>query len=194
MTWTSLLSQIWAQPAPSLSTNQRPASRSCDQSGPIRARLNLKDSFTSAGHQWRQRQCQVSCKGTHCLGSARLPGLTQEIWIQPSQSPEYNTQIHTTSLLTPRRCIKERAKKTMTKPNCILSIYFWELSALSYSYSCHYPMRFVDKSENRGCSVTVLNSRTIYFALSFIHLLDSRSDLLSGATLTLPALDVIYAQ
>ena len=64
-----------------VSANQSPASRSCDHSGPIRARLNLKDSFTSAGHQWRQRQCQVSCKGTHCLGSARLPGLTQEIWI-----------------------------------------------------------------------------------------------------------------
>ena len=120
-----------------------------------------------------------------CLGWPRKSGS------QPSQSPEYNTQIHTTSLLTPRRCIKERAKKIMTKPNCILSIYFLELSPLSgYSYSCHYPMRFLDKSENRGCSVTVLDSTTIYFALSFIHLLDSRSDL-SVATLTLPALDVI---
>ena len=75
-----------------------------------------------------------------------------------------------------RRYIKEGAKQTLNKPNCD-SFNIWEHSMVScYSWSHHYPMtwkisRYMDQSEKRGCSIALLNSWLICFALSFIYLL-----------------------
>ena len=78
--------------------------------------------------------------------------------------------------LCARRYIKEGAKQTLNKPNCD-SFNIWEHSMVScYSWSCHYPMtwkisRYMDQSENWGCSIALLISWLICFALSFIYLL-----------------------
>ena len=82
--------------------------------------------------------------------------------------------------VNPRRYIKERANQTMTKPNCNL-FNIWEHSLVSWcSCSCLLPMRwqiscYLGQPEDRGCSVALHNSWLIYFALSFIHLLELTS-------------------
>ena len=77
----------------------------------------------------------------------------------------------------PRRFVKEIAQQTITKPRHNL-FDIWEHYFVSWcSFSCLHPMRWqirwflVDQSEDRRCSVALLNSQLIYFATSFIYLL-----------------------
>ena len=92
-------------------------------------------------------------------------------------------------IVDPRRYIKERANRTVTKPNSNL-FNVWERSLNSWcSCSCLRSMRwqiscYLGQSEDRGCSIALHNSWLIYFALSFIHLLGVRGSRGSRGTIT----------
>ena len=74
----------------------------------------------------------------------------------------------------PRRYIKGRAKHTRTKPNCNL-MNIWGHASVSWcSCSClHWwdDRSAATRTNQKTCSVALLNTWLIYFALSFIYLL-----------------------